>query len=151
MKKIKLINPTGNGEIRPRDVWGSGDFLAKVVGPEKINRGIGLICVPGQPVLSPMEGMIYEKKLKGNEKSNFSCVEIINNIYKVILKYVVLKINMNKKHVNAGDVIGIAQDISGKYGYSIIPHVILEFWVANDPTNLLKNGEIAYEIFTDNN
>jgi len=115
-KMIRLFNPTGNGPIRPKDVWGDGSFLSRSVGDEKVNRGIGLICVPGQPILSPMTGMVYEKKLKGELKDNFSCIEIVDGIYKVNLKYVALKTGANKKRIYAGDVIGVAQDISGKYG-----------------------------------
>ena len=149
-KRLTLLNPTGEGEIRPKDVWGEGKFLSRTVGSEKINRGIGLICIPGQPILAPMDGILFKLKTDLHNKDfKYSCLSIVNDVRKVVLKYVIINETLKNHNVLAGDTIGIAQDISGKYGYTIIPHVILELWIANDPTELLKNKEITYEIITD--
>ena len=146
-KKLKtLINPTGSGDIKPRDVWGGGEFLARVVGDEKHNKGVHLICVPGQPIIAPMEGRVTGHKLLKGGEVDYSYVEIVNGLFKVVLRYVVLNNGLENTNVSEGYTVGTAQDMGGKYMYTVIPHVVLEFWIANDPTDLLTNKEIEYEI-----
>jgi len=129
---MKIINPTGLG-LR-EDSGGSGRF-GSPRGQRK-HKGIDLLCEPGQVVLAPTFGRIVRAFPYADDTKYVGC-RIFNDQYMSKLFYFVPYEDLIMDDVQAGQEIGIAQDISQKYGGGMRAHIHLELWKLN-PTILLN-------------
>lgn len=115
-----IISPTGKG-IRS-DSGGDGHYRAKR--GNRLHGGTDYKCEPLQNVLAPISGII-EREARPYADGEWSGVVISNSDMKIKMFYFVpnpLKIG---KHVDQGEVIGIAQDIGEKYK-GVTPHIHLQ-------------------------
>jgi murein DD-endopeptidase MepM/ murein hydrolase activator NlpD len=118
-----LFNPTG-GAIRS-DFVGDGHFGARR--GKRIHAGIDLICVPGQPVFSPIAGTVSRFAYPYVGEPEWKGILIRGRKYDVKMFYLSPTIEKDDE-VTRGQVIGTAQDISIKYP-GCTPHVHLEVYV----------------------
>lgn len=119
-----------------RDRQGSGDFGAPR--GSRVHRGVDLEFEVGEEVEAPASGMVVNLGYCYNDDLSFRYVEILSHNRKFICKLLYVKPAVRRGiFVNKGDVIGVAQDIAGRYGGGMVNHVHLEVLV--DPM-LLKGG-----------
>jgi murein DD-endopeptidase MepM/ murein hydrolase activator NlpD len=104
-----MISPTGKG-IRS-DHYGKGHYGAKR--GRRAHRGTDYLATPGQDVFAPISGNIVRVAYPYDDKS-YSGLVIANQHMAVKLFYLVPSVTSGH-HVNKGDVIGFAQDISERY------------------------------------
>ena len=124
-----MLNPTG-GKIR-KDIKGSGLFNAPR-GNDRKHDGVDFIVVPGRKVLSPIDGQVL-RQARPYSNENYSGVEIEGKRITVLLFYLRPLKGIVGSQVEKGDIIGIAQDISKRYGKEMIPHIHLRV-TRCDPT-----------------
>ena len=131
---MKIVNPTGRG-IR-NDSVGSGRYGAKR--GSRRHQGIDFCCAPGQEVKAPVAGVVTRVAFPYAGDRKYLGLELQGEHCKAKLFYCRPKSwNIIGKRVAAGEVIGIAQDVSDKYGPDCIPHVHLEMVV--DPALFLED------------
>ena len=121
-----MISPTGLG-IRGQDKWGNGRYGAPR--GDKPHKGSDFICVPGQEIVSPINGVFVRIKIPYAEPVKgvfFSGVLLRGNGYDVTMFYLEPLKAKVRMPVKKGEVIGIAQDLRIKYD-EITPHIHLEF------------------------
>lgn len=122
-----MISPTGKG-IR-NDSLGSGHYGAMRGGSR--HKGFDFLCDPGQTVVAPIGGTILRvARPYGN--SEYSGVLLAGKTLALKLFYLLPDESLIGKEVQAGDVIGIAQNISQMYGRSMRAHIHLQV-VSADP------------------
>ncbi len=129
---MRLYNPTGKG-IRS-DSGGDGHFGARR-GKRK-HEGIDLLCKPGQVVIAPIAGKIIRSYPYQNDRV-YTGVSILADYYMVKLWYLTPYEDLIISRVEVGQEIGLAQDISVKYGGEMKPHIHMGFWSLH-PTTLLN-------------
>jgi hypothetical protein len=118
---IALKNPTG-GHVRGADKYGIGRYGASR-GDER-HKGADYLCEPGQEVLSPIQGKVQREALPYADE-HYSGLVIENSFMSIKMFYFMPNFSLLGKEVKAGDVIGIAQDISEKHE-GMPPHIHLE-------------------------
>jgi hypothetical protein len=108
-----------------KDEWGEGHFGAKR--GSKQHDGLDLIVTPGQPIFSMIDGTVEKYEQCYSSDPRWLGVQIANSMLRVELWY------MNPKNtvaigefVTAGQMVGVAQDISEKYppNEKILTHMI---------------------------
>lgn len=119
---MKLVNPTGR-HIR-NDMMGLGRYRAPRRG--RLHKGLDLACTPGQEVLSPIDGFVTRVRIPYANDDDYKGLEIVGPEWTVCLFYLQPAPGIIKQHVEAGFVIGTAQDISLKYGNAMTPHIHLQ-------------------------
>jgi murein DD-endopeptidase MepM/ murein hydrolase activator NlpD len=132
-----MINPTGR-EIR-FDSKGSGAFGASR--GSRMHKGTDYLCSPGQDVYSPISGHVMRVAYPYADDPNYSGILIQSENIGIKMFYFEPFLHLVKQRVNAGDVIGVAQDISKKYGGDMKPHIHLEC-VNINPAELIRLGSI---------
>lgn len=123
-----MISPTGLG-VRS-DMAGDGGFRAKR--GADIHRGIDFLCEPGQAVVSPISGIAIRSARPYAADKYYSGIVLGNATVQVKLFYILPLTGIIGQRVEKGEVIGIAQDISDKYGKEsgMKPHVHMEVRLA---------------------
>jgi len=120
-----MANPTGL-EIR-NDAGGDGHYGAsrkKIINSKTIryaHPGEDRVCKPGQEVAAVIGGII-PRIARPYLNKDFSGLLIVGKSGKVKMFYLEPFPELIGKHVEQGQVIGIAQDISKKYP-DVIPHI----------------------------
>lgn len=120
-----MRNPTGM-QIRS-DPAGRGEFGARR--GNRVHLGVDFLCVPGQEVVSSITGrasrIVYPYR-----STRYQGIEIVNELFICHILYILPDKEILARDENfgalikEGDVIGIAQDISGKYpNMDMEPHV----------------------------
>ena len=135
---MKLLNWTGMG-LR-EDSGGSGRF-GSPRGKRK-HAGYDRLCIVGQDIIAPMGGKMVRSFPYVDDKDYTGCA-IWGEDFMVKLWYFEPEESLLHTFVEAGQVIGNAQDISKKYGGKMQPHVHLGLWGLH-PTILL-NPELYFE------
>jgi len=121
--EVKFLSPVPHG-IRGQDAHGSGAFLASRVG--RVHYGVDIICVPGEQVISPCNGILVRRKRPYGQDLHWSGVLIATEGgIQITLFYLEPNSTLYGHEVTKGQVIGTAQDISQKYP-GIIPHIHME-------------------------
>lgn len=133
-----LLNWTGMG-LR-EDSGGSGRFGASR-GTRK-HQGYDRLCLVGQDVFAPMRGKMVRSYPYIDDKKYTGCA-IWADDFMIKMWYFTPIENILFTIVEAGQVIGQAQDISAKYGGGMQPHVHLGLWGLH-PTTLL-NPEMYFQ------
>lgn len=116
-----MISPTGQG-IR-HDPMGHGHYGA--ARGDKYHKGTDYLCDVGQKVVSPITGTVI-REARPYAEGDLSGLVIRNKGMEVKLFYLNPLSSMIGKCVEAGDVIGIAQDVSELHGHNMFPHIHLE-------------------------
>ena len=127
-----IHNPTGGG-LR-EDPAGSGRF-----GASRGNRkheGYDFLCEPGQLVKAPIPGRLVRAYPYADDLSYMGC-RIWGPDFMVKAFYFEPYDKLINEMVLAGEVIGIAQDISLKYGGGMLPHIHCGLYKLN-PTKLVN-------------
>jgi len=90
------------------------------------HNGIDLLCEPGQPIMSPVDGKISRIARPYADDTHFSGVVI--DAHRISIKMFYIEVDKSRigQSVKAGDIIGRAQDISKKYGGGMLPHIHLQ-------------------------
>jgi murein DD-endopeptidase MepM/ murein hydrolase activator NlpD len=137
----KIVIPKG-GKIR-NDSQGLGHFGAPR--GNRTHAGVDITVTPGQPVPSPIDGIIVRKGdvyTKDNKGLRSTHIEGTGKYagYKAIIFYVDNgQLPMNGQ-VKAGDPLGPAQDVRVKHGNSMQTHVHYQLYKNGkliDPTGML--------------
>lgn len=123
-----MISPTGHG-TRGVDVWGQGRYGAPRDGGKRIHKGADFVCIPGQDIVSPINGVVVREKIPYSTKSHgvlFGGLLIKNSHCEITMFYFEPLREILRMPITKGQVIGKAQDIGLRYP-GIIPHIHLEF------------------------
>jgi hypothetical protein len=116
------------GHIVRNDKWGMGDFGARRAGGSKFHDGVDLIVVPGQPVFSMIDGTVEKYEQPYATDSRWGGIQIANDQLRVEIWYISPHRDLVGKEVKAGEVVGMAQDISQRY---------------NDPEKIQRLGNMT--------
>ena len=122
-----MISPTGHS-IRGIDVWGQGKYGAPRDNGTRIHKGADFICIPGQDIVSPINGVVVREKIPYSTKSQgilFGGLLIKNSHCEITMFYFEPLKEVIKMPIIKGQVIGKAQDIGLRYP-GIVPHVHLQ-------------------------
>ncbi len=133
-----ICNPTG-GEVR-HDSQGSGDFGAKR--GSRRHSGTDFVCVPGQTVLGFTNSIFIRIARPYASDPKYLGALFRGPQVEYKLFYFLPTLDPGQK-IEAGSDVGIAQDISEKYGPEMTPHVHLEI-VRVDPMFLMELYEAIY-------
>ncbi|MCK5602603.1 M23 family metallopeptidase [Candidatus Pacearchaeota archaeon] len=118
-----MISPTGKSTVRS-DSKGSGLYGARRGGSR--HKGTDYVCVPGQPVVAPISGVVV-RKAKPYEGEEYSGVVIQGENMRIKMFYLQPLHGLIGTRVEQGQLVGCAQDISGKYGKNeMMPHIHLQ-------------------------
>ncbi len=134
--KAKLHPLTDNQTIRGCDLKGCGSFGANR--GDRKHEGIDIIVHKGQQIKSPISGTVTRKSYPYANDLKYEGLLIENDTHSVFIWYM-YPWKVKGQQINKGDIIGVAQDISEKYGSGMQPHVhfqIEQNGIAIDPTNL---------------
>jgi murein DD-endopeptidase MepM/ murein hydrolase activator NlpD len=131
---MKLLNPTGKG-IR-NDSAGLGHHNAPR-GSRK-HDGVDLLCDEGQDVISPISGEVIRMSNPYLGDNTYKGLIIGNEQIKITMFYLEPTVKEGDR-VAAGDVVGIAQDISKKHGGKAHIHLRIN---NIDPMVLMEEKEI---------
>ena len=129
---MKLCNPTGKG-IRS-DIGGDGHFGASR--GNRTHQGLDFLCEPGQVIRAAISGKLTRSRPYMDDAFYVGC-GIWGKKYMVKMWYFTPYEDLIHDEVKAGQEIGIAQDISKKYGGGMLPHIHLGLW-SLEPTTLLN-------------
>jgi hypothetical protein len=104
------------------DDWGKGHFGARR--GSKYHDGLDLIVTPGQPIFSMIDGLVEKYEQCYSKDPRWRGIQIANAMLRVELWYMEAQNTVAvDEYVNAGQMIGVAQDISEKYPpTNKIPH-----------------------------
>ena len=128
-----LINPTGR-TVR-NDKAGAGFYNAPR--GNRLHKGVDFVADPGQFVLSPISGKVVRGARPYADSAEWLGVLIEGNQIGIMMFYLKPFDELKGMYVSAGQVIGIAQDISRRYGEDCTPHIHLQVeWV--DPLLIMR-------------
>ena len=124
----RVLQPRGS------DAWGSGEYGASRGDGKRTHHGIDLITEPDDEILSPVKGRVsklgYPYAPKPGDPITYRYVEVTDyrgNKHRVFYIEPTVAVDL---HVDTHTVIGLAQNIAGKY---------------SKPTKVMKN-HCHYEI-----
>ena len=150
---MEIASPTGPMPVVRDDEWGSGRFGANR--GRKQHDGLDLIITPGQPTFSMITGNVEKYEQCYTKDTRWTGVQIGNQLIRVELWY------MNARNtvavgelVLAGQVVGVAQDISVKYPptekipHDMTPHIHVRVTLKAFTT--IANGRyVSFEQYID--
>ena len=118
MNRLTIRPPTARG-IRGSDAQGEGHFGASR--GDRLHVGADFVADVGTPVCAPITGTVNRVGYCYGDDPSFRLIEIVSEIYVCRVLYVTPAIAAGTS-VDAGDVIGTAQDLRPRYP-GITPHV----------------------------
>jgi len=127
---------------RDTDAYGSGTFLASRDGGERAHRGRDYIAVPGDPIISPIDGKVT-RLLVAYAGSELRGLELESDRIRAKLLYVDPAVEVGTKVVR-GQLIGVAQDVAAYWARKsprpgrMVNHVHLEVMVWMDPADAME-------------
>ena len=137
--KGMIISPTGDG-IR-NDAAGAGHYHASR--GNRLHQGIDFLCTPGQQIVCPINNAEVARRAYPYSDLSYDGVLLKNDRFEILLFYFVPSETIFDKTLFQGDVIGIAQDITKRYGSEeMLPHIHLQIDSA-DPALFLKEASNA--------
>ena len=131
-KKPIIISCTG--EHLRMDGAGDGYYGAKR--GSRLHLGHDYPCVKGQNIVAPITGRISRIARPYIRDEVYSGCEIVGQRLTVKLFYMLLTPGFVGREVSQGEVIGVAQAISEKYGPPMTDHIHLAV-TSCDPTLLM--------------
>lgn len=121
MLRKKIIGLVKNFKIRGSDASGSGKFGSSRSGGKRKHMGLDILVKKGEPVFAPFD-MEFVRVSKPYEDDN----KFVGGYWKspdFDVKIFYMSPVTNKKYFKQGEQIGIAQDISEKYGKQMPTHI----------------------------
>ncbi len=123
---MPVFHKVTSGPVRGTDKYGSGKFGVSRDGGKRSHQGLDLGALPGEKILSPIEGLVVREARPYANDPKYVGVVIDGTGewkgYQVKMFYVK---GIKLGRVRAGEVVGTAQDLGKKYP-GIINHVHLE-------------------------
>jgi hypothetical protein len=152
---MEFVQPVGLVKVR-QDRWGNGRFgMPRGTSPDgskKYHDGLDLEVEPGDPIFSPINGKIDKVDYPYASDLFWTGLQISNNMVRVEVWYMNPFITAGR--VNAGQQIGVAQDISKRYpptedfNYIMKPHIHLRVTLL--PFTVLADGRyVSFEQHVD--
>lgn len=133
MKIIPITNPK-----REHDNWGDGHFAASRSGRPHMGRDYEFSI--GEVVRCPVAGTVGRLGYPYSGNSEYRLIEVLTHDHKMIWRFFYVNPTVRAGAlVDAGDVIGVAQDIQKKYDRQMTNHVHVECIV--DP-ELFFEGQV---------
>lgn len=138
---------------RGNDPTGFGHFGADrgktKSGKKKYHKGHDIVSVPGEDVVSMIEGVVTKIGYAYSDALQFRYVEVTNDTYRIRLMYLDPSDIKKGDQVCEGDRVGYAMDISShwhkkkprKDGEKMINHIHVQIWKNKklvDPKPFLK-------------
>lgn len=123
--KKALANIKANQQYRKCDAHGCGHFGASR-GNRKHN-GVDVLTNEGDLILSPIRGLVTRYAVPYANDPTYKGIEIQNEKYTIKIFYIVPTIAVGTK-VDAGMVIGKAQNIAKRYSAGMQNHVHIEVY-----------------------
>ena len=118
-------NPT-HGGVRGIDAFGSGDFGARRDAGKRKHHGVDYVATAGQAVRAPISGEVARLGYAYGRSSDLRVIEIANSDTKYTARVLYVAPNVEVGDVVvAGQEIGAAQDLNGRYP-GITNHVHIE-------------------------
>jgi len=112
--QFRVESPVGPLPTQRADEWGSGHFGARR--GSKKHDGLDLIVTPGQPIFSMIDGTVEKYEQCYLHDTRWKGVQIANAQLRVELWYMDPTNTVAvDEFVQAGQMVGVAQDISIKY------------------------------------
>lgn len=127
------IDPTGGG-LRGRDGGGDGSFGAsrRRRSGAGVHQGADYLATPGQDVRAPVSAALVREAAPGRPGLR-GVVLRTDDGYEVKVFYINPNRALIGRRVDAGDVIGTAQDIQPSYGRNVPNHVHVEVRLNGGP------------------
>ena len=134
MSAFTLAAPFG-GPLRIRsDQGGDGAFLSGRTSPDAAGKpvhrphlGLDLAGVPGETVLSPVNGLIIRWGWPYADDRKYRLVELLHDGWHVELYYLAPS-RPTGAYLPAGDRIGVLQDVGVRYSNGTGPHLHVQVW-----------------------
>lgn len=142
--RLDLARPVDH-PLRGVDAYGSGAYGAVRDGGRRRHQGVDLIASPGEPVRAPIAGVVTRVGAAYAGQDRLRFVEIANAQTRYLARVLYVSATVTPgAHVEAGDTIGSAQDLTVRYALGITNHIHVEL-VSNqmghlDPTTLLPGA-----------
>ncbi len=148
---MKIESPVPGPVVR-NDGWGQGHFGASRGG--KQHDGLDLVVIPTQPIFSMIDGVIEKYEQCYTTDPRWHGIQVANAQLRVELWYMEpLHVKVGE-YVNAGELLGAAQDISGKYPptekvpHNMMPHIHVRVTLRSF-TTINEGRWVAYEQYMD--
>lgn len=122
-----FASPTKNKTRRGCDPFGCGTFGASRSGGSRKHKGIDFIASPGESIFAPISGKITRYAIPYADDTRYKGIEIQNDSHTVKMFYIMPAVAVGTI-VATGQKIGVAQNISAKYGASMTNHVHFEVY-----------------------
>jgi murein DD-endopeptidase MepM/ murein hydrolase activator NlpD len=118
-------NPT-HGGVRGIDAFGSGNFGAVRDAGKRRHHGVDYVSEPGAEVLAPLSGKVTRIGFAYSGREDLQYVELVNPETQVSARVLYVGPTVAEGDlVSAGDALGVAQDLTGRYP-GITNHVHVE-------------------------
>lgn len=124
--RLDLARPVAN-PVRGVDAYGSGAFGAPRDGGRRTHHGVDLMATSGEAVRAPIAGVITRIGPAYADQSKLQFVEIANPTTHYVARVLYVGPLVTRgASVAAGDLIGTAQSLAGRYPQGITNHVHVE-------------------------
>jgi hypothetical protein len=140
------------GPVVRNDKWGDGTFGAKR--GSKVHDGLDLVVVPGQPIFSMIDGAVEKYEQCYLSDAKWTGIQIANTQVRVELWYMEALPDLVRRFVQAGQMVGYAQNISEKYPptekipHEMTPHIHVRVTLRAFTT--IANGRyVSFEQYID--
>jgi murein DD-endopeptidase MepM/ murein hydrolase activator NlpD len=124
---MRVFSPVGKIPTIRKDSEGDGHFMSsrkRADGSPKFHDGADFVVTPGQIIHSMINGKVekYERPYLYDDR--YHGVQIANQSLRVEIWYMDPRNTVDVgQYVHAGEVIGVAEDISAKYSDKMTPHI----------------------------
>jgi len=126
-------------KFRGADPLGDGAFGSSRSGGARSHKGVDVLATPGQNIFAPISGTVTRYPFPYADDKRYTGIEIKNTDYLVKMFYIAPTVPIGN-HVDAGQKIATAQNISAKHGAAMQNHVHFEVYDHNgallNPTNM---------------
>lgn len=131
--KNKPMKITATNKVRGCDLQGCGNFGAKRT--DHVHEGTDFVTKPGDTIFTPIAGKVI--RLAKPYAGTMNGIVIANDTEEIKIFYMNATVKVGQI-VNAGQAIGIAQDITPVYGKNITNHVHAELRFSGHLQNIEK-------------
>lgn len=136
--------PTESGNTRDRDAYGRGDFGVSRDGGARSHEGMDFVTAPGEEIQAPIGGVVKRVLYPYAGDTQLTGIEIVNEAGQSAKIFYMSPLSVAVgMRVDAGDVIGYAQDLHVKYNATMTNHVHVEIRVSGkvvNPYKLMRDG-----------
>ena len=139
-------SPTSEPQIRV-DSHGDGHFLSSR--GERFHRGLDLVVVPDEAIVSPIKGKVVRMAFPYARDPKWKGLFIKGEHYWVKIFYIRPFDFIVQTKVKAGEIIGVTQDIRNKYDSGMLPHIHLAVMIPPNESLLHDGMLMRNEIYID--